>query len=361
MIGATRQSKHWFASISTVWIMAIGISAGWSGSLFLGARSLAQEPAVQEPDSIDPSDFGDAGWGGDVWELSTRHLPDRPACIQVEQPGFQVFRYAGCRWTADTIESALDVGDRLPILYVHGNFMERGNTRQRVLILDQYMKQRATRPYRLYVLSWPSQKEPHPLRDVFDNAAAAECQALYLAWLLEKLGDQPQVGVLGFSFGSRSVTGALHLVSGGSIRGLHHEGVVGPEEMQSLYRVGLVAPAVDRNWLSAGGKHREAMSRVVGLTNLYNSSDPVLRRYRFLDRVTRPMAAGFLGFVGVEGRSSLSLSEPLVGHPRIRQYDCSGCVGNTHDERTYYRQCPYFKEVLDTVLWNEPIGSCIAQ
>ncbi len=297
----------------------------------------------------------------DVWELSTRHLPDRFSCINTNDPGISVFRHSPAGWQRDTIDSALEVGKSLPILYVHGNFMERNNARQRALIINSYLKRRANRPYRLYMLSWPSQREHHPLKDVYENAASAECQALYMAWMLERLGGQPQVSVLGFSFGARSVTGGLHLASGGSIPGLHHTSVTPAEGNESVYRVGLVAPAVDRGWLSPRGKHREALNQVEALVNLYNSRDPILRRFRLLDRVTRPVAAGFAGFIGIEAFSDPRASGPLESNSRFLQYDCGGPVGKTHDEKSYYRECPQFRVVLDHLLWNETLGSCNTQ
>jgi hypothetical protein len=298
----------------------------------------------------------------EVWEISTRHLPDRFRCINTDNPGFDVHRYDGRRgWMRDSLDAALGDDGRLPILYVHGNFMERSNSLNRALIINNYLKPRAGRPYRLIMFSWPSQRESKPLHDVFENAESAECQALYVAWLLERLGRHSQVSVLGFSFGARSVTGALHLASGGSIPGFAHRSVAPDDGVQSVYRVGLVAPALDRTWLMTNGKHRMALDRVDAMVNLYNSKDPILRRFRFLDGGSRPVAAGFAGFVGLSGTSDPRVTVPLAGQSKIRQYDCGSVIGTTHSEKSYYGECPYFGTVLDTLLWKESIGSCISQ
>lgn len=283
---------------------------------------------------------------GDVWELSTRHLFDRPRAISNDDPGFYVHRYDNGRWCRDHVDQMVDLQGRLPIVYVHGNFMEFNNTRQRALIINEYLKTRAQRPYRLIFLSWPSQREPHPLQDVRENAMSAECQSLYLAWLLERMSDCPEVSLLGFSYGTRCVTGGLHLASGGAIRGLQHTPNLVSQELQSRYHIGFVAPAVDRTWLAPWGKHRNATFNADGILCLYNPEDPVLRRFRLLDPATKPMAAGYEGF---------------VGNSMIQQYDCSPCVGRTHDERTYYRECPHFVRVLDHLLWNESVGTCRVQ
>lgn len=279
----------------------------------------------------------------DVWELSTRHLVDRPRCIDPISPGFHVYRFDQGRWQENAIEQALDLEGRLPIIYVHGNFMTYDNARRRVLLIDEYLRAHATRPYRLILLSWPSQREPHPLMDVRENAVAAECQALYLAWILKRLGDIPQVSILGFSLGARCVSGGLHLVSGGTIRGLHQTQSDTDEGIRSIYRVGFIAPAVDRTWLMPSGKHRMATQKVEGVVNLYNHEDPVLRRFRFVEKGSHSIAAGYEGF---------------IGNSLIQQYDCSSCVGRTHDERSYFRECPHFGKVLEHLLWNESFGSC---
>jgi hypothetical protein len=294
----------------------------------------------------------------EIWELSTRHLPDRFRCIHTTNPGFDVHRFLHGGWRKDSLENALVDDGKLIVFYVHGNFMERTNTRNRVRIVNEYLRARSQRPYRLILLSWPSQRESHALRDVFENALGAEDQSLYLAWLLEKLGDRPQISLLGFSLGGRTITGALHLVSGGSIPGHVHQNVAESGNVHTIYRVGLVAPAVDRTWLSPNGKHHEALDRVDSLINLYNSSDPILRRFRFIDRFTRPIAAGFAGF---ENASNPRATEPLAGQPKIRQYDCSGVIGTTHSEKSYYAECPYFRILIDNLLWNEPLGSCPSQ
>jgi hypothetical protein len=144
---------------------------------------------------------GSENVASEIWELSTRHMPERFRCISTERPGFDVHRFTDGCWRADSLENALVDDGRLILFYVHGNFMERNNSLQRVRIVDAYLRRRAHRSYRLIMLSWPSQPEPHPYRDVLENAEGAEDQSLYLAWLLEQLGEQAQVSLMGFSLG----------------------------------------------------------------------------------------------------------------------------------------------------------------
>jgi hypothetical protein len=265
-----------------------------------------------------------------------------------------VNKWVGNCWLRSDIEEALPANGTgmLTIIYVHGNFMERNNALERVRIVERYFREQTDRPFRLLMLSWPSQRESKPLRDVLANAESAECQSLYFAWMLQRLRNEPQVSVLGFSFGARAVTGGLHLDAGGAIPGLTSPPT--PNQDPTIkYRVGLVAPAMDRHWLERNGRHQLAMTHVESMVNLYNSKDPILRRFRFIDRISRPIAAGFAGFTGIALLSDPRVTSPLTGQSRIRQYDCGSVIGTTHSEKSYYGECPYFRKVIQHLLWKE--------
>ena len=168
--------------------------------------------------------------------------------------------------------------------------------------------------------------------------------------MLQRLRNEPQVSLLGFSFGARAVTGGLHLDAGGVIPG--YACSPKPNIGVSLnYRLGLVAPAIDRNWIGRNGRHQLALTHVESMVNLYNSRDPILRRFRFMDRSSRPIAAGFAGFAGL---TDLRATTPLTGQPQIRQYDCGSVIGTTHAEKSYYGECPYFPSIIQHLLWKEP-------
>lgn len=291
----------------------------------------------------------------EIYEISTRHLPDQFRCINFDQPNVEVNKWSGNCWTPSNVEQALPSGGTgiLTILYVHGNFMERNNALERFLIVNRYLKEQTDQPYRLLMLSWPSQKERKPLRDVFSNAESAECQSLYFAWMLQRLRNEPKLSVLGFSYGARAVTGGLHLDAGGILPGYAQSPLPNTSSELNI-RLGLVAPAIDRNWIERNGRHNLALTHVDSMMNLYNSKDPILRRFRFLDRFSRPIAAGFSGFAGFATLSDPRATQPLTGQTRIRQYDCGSVIGTTHSEKSYYGECPYFRTLIQHLLWKEP-------
>ncbi len=293
----------------------------------------------------------------EVFEVSTRHLCDQFRTINFDRPSVEVNQWNGFQWMRSDIETVLPTSGTgvLTIVYVHGNFMERTNALERVRIIDQYLTSQTDRPYRLIMLSWPSQREKRPLRDAVSNAEGAECQSLYLAWMLQRLRNESQLSVLGFSYGARAVTGALHLDAGGSIPG--YAAVPIPRHDGELnYRLGLVAPALDRNWIESHGRHGLALSHVESMINLYNSRDPILRRFRFIDRLSRPIAAGFAGFAGLTGMEGFAdprATSPLAGQSRIQQFDCGAVIGTTHSEKSYYGECPYFRSMIKHLLWQD--------
>jgi len=289
-----------------------------------------------------------------IYEISTRHLPAQFRSISFDQPNVEVNKLMGNGWQRTNVEDALPTGGTgmLTIIYVHGNFMERNNALERVRIVDRYFRAQTDRPYRLLMLSWPSQREKKPLRDVLSNAESAECESLYVAWMLQRLRNEPQISLLGFSFGAKAVTGGLHLDAGGVIPGYSTSPHANRDDSLN-YRLGLVAPAIDRHWIEKRGRHHLALTHVDSMINLYNSRDPILRRFRFLDRFSRPIAAGFAGFSGFEVLFDPRVTSPLAGQSRIRQYDCGSVIGTTHSERSYYGECPYFRTMIHHLLWKD--------
>jgi len=96
-----------------------------------------------------------------IYEVSTRHLSDQFRSINFDQPNVEVNKWSGNCWLRSNVEDALPSGGTglLTIIYVHGNFMERNNALERVRIVDRYLRAQTDRPYRLLMLSWPSQRE----------------------------------------------------------------------------------------------------------------------------------------------------------------------------------------------------------
>ena len=320
-------------------------------------------PIVHGP-SVAPVVLPRSGYCGEVWEASTRHLPCCLTPNLLHNPPIRYSQLVGGRWVrrseADWLASPVRQiapvhgVEQLPlvIFYVHGNWMTVENARERVAVLNQAIARQARRPYQIIMLSWPSQREPGAVRDIRENAECADVQAHYLNYMLRQLDPSVQVSLLGFSFGGRTVTGALHLAAGGTIEGYCSQCLPwGAGDVLGRYRVTVVAPAVDNDSMTPTGKFNRAIEAVNWMVNLYNSKDRALRRFEFIDRLARPIAAGFRGFESVANPRSTS---PLATLSVVEQLDCGGAVGPTHDEMSYFSKCPYFRRGVENLLWQFP-------
>ena len=94
--------------------------------------------------------------------------------------------------------------------------------------------------------------------DVLAKADFSDAQSYYLARFLADVQPGVPVSLLGYSLGNRAATGALELLSGGSIAGhcLPAEVLARAAQHRGRpYRVVLLAAANDADWLLPG--HRD--------------------------------------------------------------------------------------------------------
>ncbi len=269
-----------------------------------------------------------------IWLISTRRITSHVCCADFEKPEFSVSRLSvnGCQ-TPSSMEEYL--GEMLPgrptVVYVHGyRFTSSEAIRRGLLVHREIARRRATGPIDWVIWSWPSAKEKFISQDIREKAKYTDTQGLYLAWLLKKhVGGGVPSTLIGYSFGGRVVTGSLHALAGGSLggRSLPCEPIT-----NARIDVGLVAPAIEKDWLAPHDYHALATSNMDHLLLLYNQRDSVLKRYWLIDRVRGTLAIGF-------GR--LQSFAPRTDGSRIwlRARDCSSSIGSTHDELDYY-QCP---------------------
>lgn len=288
--------------------------------------------------------------GDELWVVSSRSLPDLEACTSIQDVHFSVCRYfCDTGWLASDEQALHESFQSQPYMrtaiYTHGNWMTAENTLGRGSYVYNRLSARAEEPIRFIIYSWPSQRTGRPVRDVYEKAARSNTDTYYFAHFLNRIPESTPLGILAFSFGGRVVGGGLHLVAGGTL-----EGRTAPTwATQRNVRVSFVAPAFDRTWLVAGRDYGMALQNVDALVNIYNSRDPVLRRFRFIDWFSTPIAAGFSGLA--DPHTTL----PLQADARIAQYDCGDSVGTSHDEMTYYRKCCAYNLALDNVLGKKAI------
>ena len=157
---------------------------------------------------------------------------------------------------------------------------------------------------------------------------------------MSRLNPDTSLRLLGYSFGGRIVSGALHLTGGGTL-GPFQLADANSRPPYSL-RVVLLAPAMDNHWWLPGRYHGECFSQVDRLLLLYNSCDPVLRFYPRLDRGRGAQALGYSGFCWTS-----RLGENAE---RLEQTNVCCRIGKTHDEDAYFASEANMRAVREILL-----------
>ena len=267
-----------------------------------------------------------------IWLISTRHLTSEACRVQLDRPKLAVFNVScNGRSSKSTLDDYFSsIGDqRNVVMYVHGNRLEANKAVGRGLTIYQRIRRfRHEGPIDWVMFSWPSEKEGILLHDVRRKAKRTDAQSLYLSWVLrEHAQSEIPTTLIGFSFGARIVSGALHALAGGGIGGrkLPGEPITGVQ-----FDAGMVAPAMDSGSMARGGDYSLAPKNLDRLLLLYNRRDAVLKRYWLLERVRGAMALGYSGPRTFARRSDGTRLS-------IRSRDCSASIGRDHAELEYYQ------------------------
>lgn len=185
------------------------------------------------------------------------------------------------------------------------------------------------RPFRFVIWSWPSDRVRGGARhDVRVKACRSDAQSYYLAECLQHLDPDVPVSLIGYSFGARIITGALHLLGGGELAGrsLAQPARVLADGVKQVppRRAVLVAAALDANWLLPGRPNELALSQVQRLLVTRNVRDPVLKWYPRMYRHGGPQALGFVG------------PATCLSDEKVELLDLSCSVGRVHDWGRYW-------------------------
>lgn len=261
-------------------------------------------------------------WSGeaDVWLVSTRSAPTRGAlCSGEERIGYWRLGADGCWETRDAEAFHAAADPSVPMtFFVHGNQTTANEAVREAWPLGRCLQREADgRPYRLVIWSWPSDRIRGRVRhDVRVKAARSDAQAYYLAQTLRRLPRDVPVNLVGYSFGSRIITGALHLAAGGRLAGRQ---LPGATIDRMPVRAVLVAAALDSDWLLPGRRNGLALSQVERMLITVNHRDRVLRWYPAMRRGRGPWAMGEVG--------------PRVGRgaEKIERLNVTQAVGRRHD------------------------------
>jgi hypothetical protein len=260
----------------------------------------------------------------EVLLVSTRRLGTRCDAAAMAEGLHCERRDAGGRWVDQSWDATLSqFAAPLPtVIYVHGNRVDSGVDKAHGLEFYRWLAARANSdtPLRYVIWSWPSSQVRGRLKDYEVKAARTTPCGWQLAWAIDQLPASTPLAVVGYSYGARLASGALHLLGGGRMGSLELSPRVNPQ--RSPMRAALVAAAMDAHWLRPGGYHGQALSQVDSLLLVNNRQDPAMRFYP-LSPVGHRMQA--LGYSGPLSRSALGDYAD-----RIKSIDMTGAVGRHH-------------------------------
>ena len=273
----------------------------------------------------------------DVWIVSTRHL--ECPCHKTVVPDFEVSRWEeGHGWTAASFDELIHA-DPTPVtsVYVHGNRIEAEEVNERLWQAHGGMSCGLPVPLRMVFWSWPSDKVRGQLRDLRCKLWRSSCEAYYFAHFLQAQKESTRLTLIGYSYGARIVSGGLHIIAGGSLDGYQ---LAAPAAIDGTLRprVVLLAPAVDMCALAPGGEIELAWSQAEQSTVIYNSLDPVLKRFWMIDRVARPQALGY------QGIPCCLQGEAIV------EADVRASVGRSHAEKRYFSSSHVTQLLRDEII-----------
>lgn len=249
----------------------------------------------------------------DLWVVSSRRIVCSDVS-QLEAADFDVWRYdaAECAWEDASLKLLFAAPERPTWIWVHGNRVPSEGALAEGLAWDETVRELSgapDRPFRLIVWSWPADQIRGQLRDVRAKADRADWEADYLGWFLAQLPADRPTALLGFSYGSRIVTGSLHRLEG-----------------RRRWKALLLAAATPSDWLLTGCPHGNALGQVDRLYLMVNSCDRALKRFHMVDRCTRPCALGYVGSPSAPIRPAWS--------DRLEQRDGTD-AGAVHDMWAY--------------------------
>ncbi|MDP6553500.1 MAG: alpha/beta hydrolase [Pirellulaceae bacterium] len=285
----------------------------------------------------DPATTGD-----DVWLISTRQL-GCPSFNDGSPVDLRVSQYSGSGdWIESGLDELLDSESRQTVIYVHGNRVGYDEAIMRAWdTFGVLQADAAAPPLRLIIWSWPSDQIHGQIRDVRYKASRTNSEGQYLAWFLSQMDTETRVSLIGYSYGARIATGAVHVLGGGTLCGRSTPLAYASGNRRPI-QVVLIAAALHNHWLSPGGFHDRFSSSADRLLVIYNSCDPLLKRYRIIQKRGRPVALGHSGAWG--------LDDDLAA--RTEQHDVCCSVGRTHRETDFLSSTEVIQWVQQLVLFH---------
>lgn len=266
--------------------------------------------------------------------------------------GAQIEAYVPCesggrRWQQASLETLTSADPSVStIVFIHGNRLTNWDAKcEGLAAYRRIASQESDAPIRFVIFSWPSAQVSGPLKDVRVKALRTRPAGCQLAWLVDQLPAETPVTLVGFSYGARIATGALHILGGGSLGGMSV--ALQHPDRQPLNAV-LLASALHSDWLCPGHYHGNAMSMVNQMVLVNNCEDRAMKYYHFSTTCGRPQALGYCGPTCIDPASASKIVELNVAR----------YVGKEHDLFCYLSAPGVISEIAG--LSSVPAGQAVA-
>lgn len=270
----------------------------------------------------------------EIWVVNTRGLS---TCRCPSPQDLTVRRFVDGQWCNESTESLWTTTDAITTIYVHGNRIDRQWAYRHGWLVYQRIASGAKpeEKLRFVIWSWASDRVFGPIRDARLKAQKANSEGFLLGWFLSHYPPENRLSLIGYSYGARVVSSGLHVAAGGTLDG---RTLPLPPQHREVH-TSLLAAAMHRDGLSNSGPFCAAQQQISELLLFFNSEDPILRRYFWLDKQDRQEALGFVGFC----------RRPIT--PLVQQINVATCVGRSHDVEKYLAASQVVSMIRENALW----------
>jgi hypothetical protein len=298
-------------------------------------------PAVQQPVPR-PSDFAPiapkagnaAAVANELWLVSTRRMSAAGPGGAAPELTPDVFRYVSGRgWIPSSLDELVRARPlAVTSIFVHGNDTDAEEAvNDGTGLYGQLVAVAANvPPTRFIIWSWPIEKTGLRVRrSAQTNASRSNVEGYFLAAFLRRLGPDSPISILGYSSGAAVVTGALHVLGGGTLE--NRRLADPPQPHQATIDAVLLGAAMPNDWLLPGRPHDRALVPAERLVVTMNPEDAVLHWYPLLWGRGGPVA---LGSTGIANASALG-----PGQAKLAQFNLERALGRNHGWQ-YYSASP---------------------
>lgn len=259
----------------------------------------------------------------DDWIICTRHLPEPKNRCGISNE-MRYWRRSDRKWVGSSpgeFISTLDPDTTLCV-FVDGNKIEAEEADYRGKILRRNINSSGKR-LRYVVWSWPSdQIVGRPVRDARTKIARANGDAYYLASWLSTLPSNQPTTLVGYSLGARTVSGAIHMLEGGTF----DSNSIGQSTSPVSPRILFLGAAIPSRWIREKGENSLLLQGTERVLSIFNSKDRVLRLFKY-DR--SPDGGVVIGYRPI----SSDILGPFMG--MFDQRDVSSIVRKSHGLQYY--------------------------